>query len=664
MKTKFNYTLLLAFFALLTFSSCQDEVIEITGPSENQVIAPQSTLANLMMSTSSNDGTTDDIMDSANCLSVNLPVTIIVNGITITITTEEDLDFIRDVFEEFSDDDDTLEFIFPITIVLNDHTEVVIENMDQLENFIDRCENEEVIECVDFVYPISFSIYNTDFQVIETVVIENDRKLYQFMERIENAEQAILASLNFPVKMVYANGETVEVHNNQELERVINEAEDMCDQEDDCDIDEVDEYLMECYWKIFRYNGDDHLRPYHLAFLENGQLKVINPDGSTSIYGTWNTRETDDGIVLKITELNAFNENLSGEWLIEECDDDRFKLVRESDIAGTSDTTMVLKQRCEDEPDCSAQEIKRYLKDCSWYAGTNLNSSGALGKFNFAEDGTLTMEDSNPASGAITGTWEVALTDYAIKLILDLPAPYDNFSGYWKVYECDDNRIKVIRENHYIVFEKECYNPFDCFENRDVVICEDGVEFDGIATFNLNEVYDECSNDDVEVTFHLSESEAHNNDNALPSEYTNTNNQQPLWVRVTLAGTTRYEVFFAVLYVEDCSDDCTEEMIDSYLVEANCHWVPVAINSSNDFNGYDFYFNANQDLVIKDSNGNETVGTWSTNAGTGTGVVISISQIAAPFEPFNKDWVVVECGAERMILVNDNVELIIERECL
>jgi len=170
MKTKLNYTLLLAFFALLTFSSCQDEVIEITEPSENQVIAPQSTLANLMMSTSSNDGTIDDIMDSANCLSVNLPVTIIVNGITITITTEEDLDFIRDVFEEFSDDDDTLEFIFPITIVLNDHTEVVIENMDQLEDFIDRCDNEEVIECVDFVYPISFSIYNTDFQVIETVV--------------------------------------------------------------------------------------------------------------------------------------------------------------------------------------------------------------------------------------------------------------------------------------------------------------------------------------------------------------------------------------------------------------------------------------------------------------------------------------------------------------
>lgn len=664
MKTKLNYTLLLAFFALLAFSSCQEEVIQITQPNEDQVIAPQSTLAGLMKSTSSNDGSTDDIMDNANCLSVDLPVTIVVNGITITIETEEDLDFIRDIFEEFNDDEDTLEFIFPITIVLNDHTEVVIENMDQLEDFIDGCDTEEVIECVDFKYPISFSIYNTDFQVIETVVIENDRQLYQFMERIDDANEAILASLNFPVKMIFANGEIVEVFNNDELGNIISEAEDMCGEDEDCDKEEVDEELMECYWKIFTYNGDDHLRSYHLAFMENGSLKVINPDGSMMVYGEWGTRETDNGVILNITELNAFNENLSGEWLIKECDDDRFELLRESDTAGTNDTTMVIKQRCEDEPDCTAQEIKRNLIDCSWFAGTNVFSNAQYPEFMFSDDGSVMVIDRTN-NIEVSGTWEVSLTDYGIKLILDLPQPYGDLSGYWKVYECDDdNRIKVIRDDYYIVFEKECEDPFQCFENRDYTICENGVEFDGIATFNLNEIYSECSNDNLEITFHLSEAEAHNNENALPTEYTNTNNQQPLWVRVTLVGTDRYEIFFTVLYVEDCSGDCTEEMIDSYLVEENCHWVPVSISGSNDFNTYDFYFNATQDLIIKDDNGNETVGTWSTNAGSGTGVVVSISQIASPFEPFNKDWVVVECGAERLVLVNDTVELILERECL
>ena len=129
-----------------------------------------------MRSTAANDGSVDDTMDAANCLSINLPVTIIVNGITITINTLEDLEFIQELFDEFDDDEDFLEFLFPITIILNDYTQIVIENQEQLENFIDECtdDNDDVIECVDFVYPISFSIYNSDFQIIDTVIIEND----------------------------------------------------------------------------------------------------------------------------------------------------------------------------------------------------------------------------------------------------------------------------------------------------------------------------------------------------------------------------------------------------------------------------------------------------------------------------------------------------------
>ena len=163
MNFKFNYVLILAFFALLSFNSCQTEVLEVTETDEETLIAPNSTLVNLMQYTVTNDGSVDNIMDDSNCFSVNLPVTIIVNDITITINTLEDLELIEEIFDEFDSDDDVLEFLFPITIILNDYEEIVIENEDQLEAFIEECVNdeEEVIECVDFQYPISFSIYNT-----------------------------------------------------------------------------------------------------------------------------------------------------------------------------------------------------------------------------------------------------------------------------------------------------------------------------------------------------------------------------------------------------------------------------------------------------------------------------------------------------------------------
>ena len=672
MKAKFKHALLLTFFALLTFTACQNEFTEITQPDPEQVIVADSPLASLMKSASANSGDANHVVmgdidftnNNVNCLSINLPVTIIVNGITIIIDTHEDLELIEDIYEEFNDDDDVLEFIFPITIILNDYTEIVIENVDELQTFIDRCENvEEPIDCIDFKYPISFSIFNTEFQIIDTVVIENDEALYDFMERIENAEVALLASLNFPVKMIYANGDVVEVQNNHELERAINVAEEMCDDDDDkCDIDDVDEYLLECHWKIHYYNEDDSFRPYDIFFQENGELTIVHENATVAITGLWNTSETDAGVVLTISDLTQFDEDLSGEWLVVECDDHRFKLVRQNATAGTDNTRIVLKNHCAEEPDCSPQHIREALQECVWHTGSNaVDNSNGLGVFVFGEDGAVYVD--LPNGNQITGTWEVALTDYGIKLILDLPEPYNEISQYWKVIECGNGRIKVTNENRYIIFERVCEaNPFECFENKEIFICEQGTDYDGIETFDLGAIYD-CPTDDVEVSFHLTEGEAHNNIEALPLEYTNVENQQPIYVRVTKAGTTSYEIFVAVLFVEDCNTTCTEEHVDAYLMEADCRWVPVSINNSNDFNTYDFYFKDNQDLKIVDSDGAETFGTWSTSAGTGAGVVVSMSQIDGVLQQFIGEWLVVECGAERMVLTNNNIELILEREC-
>ncbi len=666
MKKKFENILLLAFFALFTFSSCQDEITDITQPDEEQVIVAESPLATMMRSTSTNDGTMDNILDDADCMSINLPVTIVVNSINITINTPEDLELIVDIFEEFSDDDDDIEFIFPITIILNDHTEIVIQDQNELAEFIESCEDvDDHNNCVGFKYPISFSIFDSEFHLLNTVVIETDRQLYHFLDRIEDVEEAILASLNFPVNMVYANGDIIEVNDNQELARVINEAEGMCDDDDDyadCDIDDVDDYLMECHWNIHYYNDSDNYRPYNMTFLESGEVNIISDLATVAITGNWNTSETDDGVVLSITELTQFGEILGGDWVIVDCDDDRFKFVKIN--TGAENSRMLIKRRCSDEPDCGPQEIRMNLVECYWYSGSNINGNNQLGKFHFRADGTVVVVNAEN-NVEVSGTWEIALTDYGIKLILDLPEPYNMLSRYWKVIECDDDRIKVIHEEFFIVFEKECYNPIDCFETTELILCDDDT-IDGLTEFNLENVYLECPQDNVDVSYHLNEADANSAINALAFNYTNITNPQIIYSRISIAGsnTPNYEIFEVELYVENCSETCTEEDVDSFLMEAECHWVPVVINGSDDFGAYDFYFNDDQDLVIIDGDGEEIFGTWSTSGTTGEGVVVSISQIDGVLQPFNGDWVVEECGAERMVFVNNNdLELVLEREC-
>lgn len=346
MKAPIKFFYLLIGVLFFTFTSCQDEVIEETPPNEQEIIQPESNLANLMRYTSANDGSVDDLLDNSDCFTVNLPVTIVANGITLTIETLDDLNVLQAIFDASNTDDDDLEFLFPITIILNDYTEVNIETVDALEDFIETCiSDEEIIECADFDYPISFSIYNTDFQVIDTVVIDNDYELYIFLESLDDDDNGVvLASLNFPVTIAYANGSTVEVNNNQALEEAINAADENC--EDDCDLEDVLENLQECHWVIAAHNVNNDYLGYHFYFNDNNLLQIIFGTGSVTVGGEWYTSEIDGSVVVTIRGLTDFTE-LEGDWMVVDCDDDRYVLTQET---ANQTVEMVLEQDCSSQP--------------------------------------------------------------------------------------------------------------------------------------------------------------------------------------------------------------------------------------------------------------------------------------------------------------------------
>ena len=661
----------IAFFALLCFTSCQEEVFEETPINEEQLLVANSTLANLVQSTSARNGSVDNILDNANCLSINLPVTVIVNDITITINTLEDLELIEDIFEEFDNDNDILELLFPITIVLNDHTEIVINNEDELDAFVEQCtdDSDDDIECIDFQYPISFSIFNTDFQIIETVFIENDRELHQFLERLENSDSgAILASLNFPVTMVYANGETIEVNDNQELQRVLNDAREDCSEEESCRKEEVDMYLQRCHWEVYRYNGDDHFRNYDVFFNENGELTIVSENATVAITGLWSTNVTDAGLVLSISELTEFDEDLGGNWLIVECDDDRFELVRENATGTTPNSThIVIKKECEEDPGCTAQEVRMFLNECHWFGGSNLIDTGATppGKFYFLENGVLVVVNPN-LNEEFVGTWDVELTDAGIILVIELPEPYNELSRRWKLFECGDHRVKLISGDHYIIFERDCENdnPFDCFENVTLTEC-DGETDDDSAIFDLTAAYHECIVSGTHtVKYFESSSDAASLVNQIenPSEYANTTNPQTVYVRVGL-NNGNFEVFEIQLIVEYCQPDCTEEQVDAYLLE--CIWNVVNFNGDDHLINYDLDFTDGEGINITEVNTNDAfTGFWSTSQ-TNDGVLVQFANINGPnIQVISGDWIVVECRTDRLKLENNSGDfIVIEQNC-
>lgn len=227
MLSNYKITYILVFLLCVLGVSCQQEESEIITPDNEEVIEANSNLGLLLLQTSLNDGSQDDLLDNASCIEINLPVTVTVNGDLIVINTLDDLSLVEENITSSDTDEDIIEISFPITITLSDHTEVVVTNEEGLLQYVINCFAEEIITCVDFQYPISFSVFNSEFQEADVVTITNDEALYEFLVSIGD-DSNVFASLNYPVVLIYDNGNTIQVNSNTELETAINNANINC----------------------------------------------------------------------------------------------------------------------------------------------------------------------------------------------------------------------------------------------------------------------------------------------------------------------------------------------------------------------------------------------------------------------------------------------------
>jgi hypothetical protein len=298
-------------FSILLLTGCQEESIEIIEPAPEESFTPTSSVANLITRIALRDGSEDNIISNSSCFSIKLPVTLTVNDTELIIDTQDELILLELLLDEFDDDDDEIQLTFPITIILSDYSEVTISSADALEDYIDSCEEgglDDDIECVDFTYPLEISTYDPDNQVSDFVVLNNDQQLYEFLD---DRDDDLLLSFNFPLTLVLSDGTQVIVTNNFELEEVIEDAKDDCDEDDDFDYDDDDDD-----------NQNDDLK----TVLISGEWVItsfINDDSDeTSEFTGWIFTFNADGSI----DVRKDGQTLTGQWIIEEDDDDELEL--------------------------------------------------------------------------------------------------------------------------------------------------------------------------------------------------------------------------------------------------------------------------------------------------------------------------------------------------
>lgn len=346
---------LICSFAILTSCRTEDDM-SIDPPVEETLLA-NSSIASLMSKTSLNDGSFDNIIDNASCFSVDLPVTVVANGTQIVVDSADDYQTIEDLFDADNNDTDTLDIIFPITVVFEDYTTTVVNTYPELLALIAQCPAENAddddIECIDFEYPISASIFNENNDLVDTIIINNDNDMYDF---IDDLDDFAAVTISFPITVILADGTPLSINSINELEMAIEDAEDTCDEDDDndyndddcddCTTSNLESILVNCTdWIVeeFEVNDNeiqDQYNGYLFSFETDGTL-TITENGNT-ITGTWSVSGSANNIdfVIDIPALPDF----SGTWNLQEIEQESGE--KEIEFEKANDDELTFKSNC------------------------------------------------------------------------------------------------------------------------------------------------------------------------------------------------------------------------------------------------------------------------------------------------------------------------------
>lgn len=351
MRRNFKIFLILVVGSFLFLYGCQKEIDETIEAPKEEVFTHGSPVTDLIRRTAQKDGSADNIIDGSSCSSLILPISIVVNGVELNLDSPNDFNNVELILDEFDDDDDLIEIFFPVTVILADHSELILSDEDDFEDLIDQCVEggeDEDIECVDFKFPLSVSVFDSKNELSDVVSVSNDEELHEFIHDLDESD---FASFNFPITIRLSDGSEMAINNNDELEDIIKNVIGECDEDDDNDHNDDDEEddpddaelfidLVKGEW-IISYFFDEtdktsDFTAYKFTFNADGTALADN--GFNQINGTWEGKSEEHNVQelkLDFGETSLFIQ-LEEAWDVHEYGEKVIKLMDEDTVEESS----------------------------------------------------------------------------------------------------------------------------------------------------------------------------------------------------------------------------------------------------------------------------------------------------------------------------------------
>lgn len=325
---------------LISIIGCQKEEETII-QDDTQTFTSSSALSGLLLRTSQFPTAFDNVLDNSSCFSVQLPVTVIVNNQQIVVSNQLDYQLVQNAINQFSNDDDIVNFVYPITIVYQNFQTQILQNSNDLDDVLDECDEDDgfdEIDCININYPIVLNIYDSNNQVANTITITSNSMLFNFLS---NTNSSTLLAVVFPISVTNSNGQNVVINNNAELENFIEDSISDCD--DDSNGGSNNTTLTQIFtsgtWYISYFFDDvdetNYFNGYNFTFNSNGSSLAIK--NSNTISGTWNIYNDSGAEKIELSFDGLLLDEIEEDWRIIEYTPTLIKLKHVSGGNGGTD---------------------------------------------------------------------------------------------------------------------------------------------------------------------------------------------------------------------------------------------------------------------------------------------------------------------------------------
>lgn len=330
-KKQLHYLAIMSLFLLF---SCQSETGEEVY-STQETITKSSPLTSYLQRVAMVKTIEDNLIDTSTYCTVKLPYKVTVNNATISINSTADYQKVLYNINAYSNDNDIVKIIFPVTMIYYNYVEKVIANQSDFDLLLAYWAAAPdllyKINCLNINYPITINIYNSANQIASSVSIASDQAFFNFIKNLNDSQYY---ALNYPILITDNTNQVKTIANNSQFENAVKYVLDTCPENINVSLDFL-KILTTNSWKISYYYDD-----YAKTSLYNGYVFVFKSDKSViatksgvSVTGQWETK-IDYGVrEFKISFSPDLLHELDEDWKVFEFNNSQLRFRKEESSA-------------------------------------------------------------------------------------------------------------------------------------------------------------------------------------------------------------------------------------------------------------------------------------------------------------------------------------------